>query len=88
MKKKTNKTVDNANKTFQDAKSAVHSALEREYVTKKWSEANVNTDHVRKLKTVISFQANIDEVKVRYQHKMRVQAKLVATVLAKDKVAA
>ena len=88
MNNNTRKTVDNAKKTFQDAQSAVHGAREREESTKKRAEADVHAAHVRELQTDISFQDNIDEVKVKYQHNMKYQAKRATTVLANEKFTA
>ena len=88
MKNKKNKTVDNANKTVQDAQSAVHGAREREESTKERAEADVNAAHVRELQTAISCQANINELRVEYHHKMQDQGKHSGTGLAKDKVTA
>ena len=88
MKKNKSKTLDNANKTVQDTQSAVHGDWEREEATKKRAEADANDAHVRELQTALSCQANIDEVKVEYHHRMQDQAKCTATLLAKDKVTA
>ena len=48
----------------------------------------MNTVHVKELQTDISYQANIDKVKVGPNNKMREQAKRAATFLAKDKFTA
>ena len=88
MKKNTNKTVDNANKKVQDAQYAVHGARDIEEATKKRAESEVNAAHVREMHTAISWQANIDKVKVESHHRIQDQAKYVDTVLAKEKVTA
>ena len=75
MKNNTKKTVDNANKTVQDAQYAVHGAREREEATKKIYEADVNFSRVRELQTSFSCQANIDEMKVESHYKMQDQAR-------------
>ena len=65
MKKKTNKTVDNSKKNSPGCTiCSPWCSREIEEATNKRADAVVNAAHVTELQTALSFQANIDEVKV------------------------